>query len=170
VQKRILGCRQPEKPEPAGSLRRFSEPQWVGRASCRTRLFPALHGNCPSSSTKHGLFQLNSKSRRLAYAQHRAAFIGRSHRSCASATLFPPAMDEASRGQPSTFNRAYWIEYSSRQLRDFTRPAMQADLKKPNGATTLTWASMAMHSTKTTGGPARNTPRSDAGGGTLMSH
>jgi hypothetical protein len=39
-------------------------------------------------------------------------------------------MDEASRGQPSTFNRAYWIEYSSRQLRDFTRPAMQADLKK----------------------------------------
>ena len=73
---------------------------------------------------------VDSKSRRLAYAQHRAAFIGRSHRSCASATLFPPAMDEASRGQPSTFNRAYWIEYSSRQLRDFTRPAMQADLKK----------------------------------------
>jgi hypothetical protein len=102
-------------------------------------LFPALHGNCRRLQQSTDCFSSTAKAgvspTRSTAPLSLAGAIG----SCAGATLFPPAMNEASRGQPSTFNRAYWIEYSSRQLRDFTRPAIQADLKKPNGAITLTW-------------------------------
>jgi hypothetical protein len=129
-------------------------------------LFPALHGNCRWSLTKHGLFQLKAKAgvlpSRAPRRFHMAGAIG--------AALAVSTCDGSSESRTAERN-ACRIEYSSCQLLDFTRPAMQADLKKNRtGRQMVIWASMAMHSTKTTGGPGRNAPRNDAGAGTLMSH